>query len=171
MGSEMCIRDRLSSELTMDHLLLGKWFYMAFVGTLQVAVMFLWASQVFSVELMTHLDGFLMMTISTSLAVSGFGLFMATLCQSRSQLNGVSTVLVLTMSALGGSMVPRYLMSDSLQKIGLFTFNAWAIDGYDKIFWRELPVNALAPQLAVLTLSGVVFLSLARLLAVRWETR
>ena len=161
----------LSSELTMDHLLLGKWFYMAFVGTLQVAVMFLWASQVFSVELMTHLDGFLMMTISTSLAVSGFGLFMATLCQSRSQLNGVSTVLVLTMSALGGSMVPRYLMSDSLQKIGLFTFNAWAIDGYDKIFWRELPVNALAPQLAVLTLSGVVFLSLARLLAVRWETR
>ena len=80
-------------------------------------------------------------------------------------------MLVLTMSALGGSMVPRYLMSDSLQKIGLFTFNAWAIDGYDKIFWRELPVNALAPQLAVLTLSGVVFLSLARLLAVRWETR
>ena len=40
------------------------------------------------------------------------------------------------MSALGGSMVPRYLMNESLQHAGLLTFNAWAIDGYDKIFWR-----------------------------------
>ena len=66
-------------------------------------------------------------------------------------------------------MVPRYLMSDSLQRLGLLTFNAWAIDGYDKVFWRELPVAALAPQLAVLSLSGVFFLSVARLLAIRWE--
>jgi ABC-2 type transport system permease protein len=74
------------------------------------------------------------------------------------------------MSALGGSMVPRYLMSDGLQRCGLFTFNAWALDGYNKVFWRELPVSALAPQLFVLLLSGFVFLLLARLLAVRWET-
>ena len=68
-------------------------------------------------------------------------------------------------------MVPRYLMNESLQHAGLLTFNAWAIDGYDKIFWRELPVNTLGPQLAVLTLSGVLFLSIARLLAIRWESK
>ena len=159
----------LSSQLTMDELLLGKWFFMTALGAFQVAVMFLWASVAFSVNLSEHVDGFLMMTIATSIAASGFGLFMATLCKTRAQLNGFSTVVVLTMSALGGSMVPRYLMSDSLQKLGLLTFNAWAIDGYDKVFWRELPVAALAPQLAVLSLSGVFFLSVARLLAVRWE--
>lgn len=160
----------LSSHLTMDQLLLGKWFYITFVGVLQVSVMFAWANLVFSVDLLGHWDGFLMMTLATSLAVSGFGLFLATLCRSRGQLNGLSTIIVLTMSALGGSMVPRYLMNESLQRAGLLTFNAWAIDGYDKIFWRELPVNSLAPQLMVLTLSGVAFLLIARLLAVRWET-
>lgn len=159
----------LSSQLTMDELLLGKWFFMTALGAVQVAVMFLWASVVFSVNLSEHVDGFLMMTIATSIATSGFGLFMATLCKTRAQLSGFSTVVVLTMSALGGSMVPRYLMSDSLQRLGLLTFNAWAIDGYDKVFWRELPVAALAPQLAVLSLSGVFFLSVARLLAIRWE--
>lgn len=161
----------LASNLTMDQLLLGKWFYTAFLGILQVTVMFIWASLVFSVNLVDHLDGFVMMTIATAMAASGFSLFMATLCKSRSQLNGVSTVLLLTMSALGGSMIPRYLMSDSLQRLGLLTFNAWAIDGYDKVFWRELPVQTLAPQLAVLTISGVFFLCVARLLAVRWESK
>lgn len=159
----------LSSHLTMDELLLGKWFFMTTLGASQVAVMFLWASVAFSLNLTEHIDGFFMMTIATSLAASGFGLFMATLCKTRAQLSGFSTVVVLTMSALGGSMVPRYLMSDSLKNLGLFTFNAWAIDGFDKVFWRELPVAALAPQLAVLSLSGVFFLSIARLLAIRWE--
>ncbi len=160
----------LSTQMSMDQLLLGKWFYMSIIGVLQVGVMFLWAQVVFNVDLIGHLDGFLMMTVVTALAASGFGLFLATLCKSRGQLNGLSVVLILTMSALGGSMVPRYLMSDELQRYGLWTFNAWALDGYTKVFWRELPVDALAPQLGVLLISGVVFLLAARVLAVRWET-
>ena len=160
----------LSTQMSMDQLLLGKWFYMSSIGVLQVGVMFLWAQFVFNVDLLGHLDGFLMMTEVTVLAASAFGLFLATLCKSRGQLNGLSVILILTMSALGGSMVPRYLMSDELQQYGLWTFNAWALDGYTKVFWRELPVDALAPQLAVLLTSGVVFLLAARVLAVRWET-
>ena len=160
----------LSTQMSMDQLLLGKWFYMSSVGVLQVGVMFVWAQLVFNVDLIGHLDGFLMMTVVTALAASAFGLFLATLCKSRGQLNGLSVILILTMSALGGSMVPRYLMSDELQQYGLWTFNAWALDGYTKVFWRELPVDALAPQLGVLLVSGVVFLLAARVLAVRWET-
>lgn len=160
----------LSTQMSMDQLLLGKWFYMSIIGVLQVGVMFLWAQVVFNVDLIGHLDGFLMMTVVTALAASGFGLFLATLCKSRGQLNGLSVILILTMSALGGSMVPRYLMSEELQQYGLWTFNAWALDGYTKVFWRELPVDALAPQLGVLLISGVVFLLAARVLAVRWET-
>ena len=160
----------LSTQMSMDQLLLGKWFFMSSIGVLQVGVMFVWAQLVFNVDLIGHLDGFLMMTVVTALAASAFGLFLATLCKSRGQLNGLSVILILTMSALGGSMVPRYLMSDELQQYGLWTFNAWALDGYTKVFWRELPVDALAPQLGVLLMSGVVFLLAARLLAVRWET-
>jgi len=160
----------LSTQMSMDQLLLGKWFYMSSIGVLQVGVMFVWAQLVFNVDLIGHLDGFLMMTVVTALAASAFGLFLATLCKSRGQLNGLSVILILTMSAMGGSMVPRYLMSDELQQYGLWTFNAWALDGYTKVFWRELPVDALAPQLSVLLISGVVFLLAARLLAVRWET-
>ena len=59
-------------------------------------------------------------------AMHGFGLVLATACRSRAQLSGVSTIVILSMSALGGSMFPRFMMSETLQRVGLVTFNAWA---------------------------------------------
>jgi ABC-2 type transport system permease protein len=159
----------LASQLTMDQLLMGKWLYLTLLGSLQITVMFLWGQFVFGVELIQHLDGFILMTLVTSGAASSFALLLATLCGSRSQLNWISIVLVLGMSALGGSMVPRYLMSERIQELGLFTFNAWALDGYNKVFWRDLPVEELWPQLSVLTLCGLAFIIAARLGARRWE--
>ena len=73
------------------------------------------------------------------------------------------------MSAVGGSMFPRFAMSEGLQTAGLFTFNAWALDGYQKVFWRDAPVWELWPQLLVLASLTVVFLVAARSLARRWE--
>ncbi len=57
-----------------------------------------------------------------------------------------------------------------MQKIGLFTFNAWSLDGYIKVFWRNAPLRDLLPQLGVLLAFTVAFAVLARLLARRWET-
>jgi ABC-2 type transport system permease protein len=74
------------------------------------------------------------------------------------------------LNALGGSMFPRFLMSEQLQKLSLVGFNAWALDGYLKVFWRDAPVRDLWPQVLVLTAIAAVLLSLARLFARRWET-
>lgn len=160
----------LSTQMSMDQLLLGKWFYITIIGIIQVTVMFVWAQLVFQVDLIGHWDGFLTMTVVTAAAAAAFGLLLATLCKTRGQLNGLSVILILTMSALGGSMVPRYVMSDQLQELGLWTFNAWALDGYNKIFWRDLPPASLAPQLSVLMSCSLCFLLFARCLAIRWET-
>jgi ABC-2 type transport system permease protein len=61
-------------------------------------------------------------------------------------------------------------MSDTMQKLGLLTFNAWALDGYLKVFWHDAPLWQLWPQLLMLTALGATFFSLARLFARRWET-
>jgi ABC-2 type transport system permease protein len=77
--------------------------------------------------------------------------------------------VILTMSSIGGSMFPRFLMSESMQRFGLVTFNAWALDGYLKVFWRDAPLSALWPQVLVLTVLAVLFLSAARFFARKWE--
>ena len=61
-------------------------------------------------------------------------------------------------------------MPEKMQKIGLLTLNAWAIDGFQKIFWRDEPVSSVRPQVAVLLGVGVVFFLIARKMAERWET-
>jgi ABC-2 type transport system permease protein len=160
----------LTSRAGMGTVLTGKWLYISLLGVFQITVMFVWGMLVFGLDLLHHLPGFFVMTIFTAAAAGGFGLVLATLCKSRQQLGGLSTILILTQSALGGSMFPRFLMSEGMQKVGLFTFNAWALDGYIKVFWRDAPLTALWPQLAVLAALTAVFLTVARMLARRWET-
>jgi ABC-2 type transport system permease protein len=160
----------LTSRAGMGTVLAGKWLFITLFGMFQITVMFVWGMAVFRLDLLSHIPGFLVMTAATAAAAAGFGLVLATLCRTRQQLGGLSTILILTQSALGGSMFPRFLMSEGMQKMGLFTFNAWALDGYIKVFWRDAPLVALWPQLAVLAALTVAFLFIARLLARRWET-
>ncbi len=159
----------LCSRMTMDHLLMGKWCYLVLIGILQTSLMFVVGALCFGLNLEDHLDGFAAMTIVSASAAASFALMLASICRTRTQLGWVSTIIILSMSALGGSMVPRYLMSEEIQRIGQFTFNAWALDGYNKVFWRELPLIELRRELAVLVICAFVFMVIARLFATRWD--
>ena len=163
--------DRLrSARVRMSTLLGGKLAYCAALAFLQLVAMFLWGAAMFHLELFSHIPGFLVMTAASALTAASFGLVIATLSRTRPQQAAISTLLILTMSALGGSMFPRFLMPEAMKTIGLFTFNAWAIDGYTKVFWRDEPPSHLLPQLAVLLGSSIVLFALARFLARRWES-
>lgn len=160
----------VGSKAGMTGVLAGKWLFITLLGVLQLTVMFTWGMLMFHLPFLDHLPGFFVMSVVTAAAAAGFGLVLATISRSRAQLSGISTILILGMSAIGGSMFPRFLMSEGMQKMGLVTFNAWALDGYIKVFWRNAPITDLWPQVAVLVGLGAVFLIVARMFARRWET-
>jgi ABC-2 type transport system permease protein len=143
--------------------------YSALLASAQLTLMFLWGAAVFHLDLFTHIPGFLVMTAVTSFAVAGFGMLLASVSHTRAQAGAIATLLILTMSAIGGSMFPRYFMPEAMQKVGLVTINAWAIDGFTKVFWRDEPILHLAPQVGVLLGAGVVLFLIARRFARRWE--
>jgi len=168
----------LTSQVTMTTLLASRWIFFGVVGVIQLMVMFVWGWAVFGLDLWApkRLVGFLAITIVTAAAAAAFGLVLAAICRSRAQLSGISTVVILVMSALGGSMVPRFIMPPFMETVSKFTFNGWALDGYLKVFWYADPeasligsLWALAPQLAVLSGLAISFFLLARRLARRWE--
>lgn len=159
----------LSSRVTMTTLLAGKLLFNTMLAFTQLVAMFLWGWAVFHLDLFTHIPGVIVMGLCTAFAVASFGMLLASMCHSRGQLGAVSTLLILMMSSLGGSMFPRFLMPESVQKAGLFTINAWAIDGFTKVFWRDLPITALWQQVSVLLAIGIVLFALARRIARRWE--
>jgi ABC-2 type transport system permease protein len=168
----------LSSNLSMNSLLASHWLFYSLMGCLQLLLMFLWGKFVFGLDLFTpnHIAGCTVMATVTALAAAGFGMLLATVCRTRAQMGGISTIVILVMSALGGSMIPRFVMPAGIQMTSKFTFNGWAIDGFLKVFWYDDPSDTvwqslikLWPELLVLSLMTVVFMTVARLFAKRWE--
>jgi linearmycin/streptolysin S transport system permease protein len=161
----------LSSRVTMTTLLAGKLFYNSLLAFAQLTVMFLWGWAVFKLDLFTplHVAGFVVMGMFSAVAVASFGILLASICHTRAQLGALSTLIILVMSSIGGSMFPRYLMPQSMQTAGLFTINAWAIDGFTKVFWRDLPISALWPQVGMLLAIAIGLFLIARRIARRWE--
>ncbi|HTX77484.1 MAG TPA: ABC transporter permease [Terracidiphilus sp.] len=159
----------LSTRVTMTKLMAGKLVFNTLLAFVQLVAMFLWGWAVFKLDFFSHLPGFVVMGICTAFAVAAFGMLLASACHTRAQLGALSTLVILIMSSIGGSMFPRFLMPEAMQKAGLLTINAWAIDGFTKVFWRDLPVTALWPQVSVLVGIGVVLFVVARRVARRWE--
>ncbi len=159
----------LSSRVTMTTLLLGKLTFNSLLAFAQLVLMFLWAWAVFKLDFWSHIPGFVVMGICTAVAVAAFGMLLASVCRTRAQLGALSTLVILVMSSIGGSMFPRFLMPEAMQKAGLLTINAWAIDGFTKVFWRDEPVSHLWPQVLVLLGIAIALFAIARRLARRWE--
>ena len=158
-----------TTRVNFTTLLIGKLGYLWTLGFIQLCVMFLWGALVFKLDLFHHIPGFLMMAVTTTFCTAAFGLLLASFCRTRAQLAAISTLVVLTISALGGSMFPRFLMPEKLQKAGLVLFNSWALDGFTNVFWRDMPLSSLLLPMAVLVGFGIVFFAAARQLTKRWE--
>ena len=159
----------LVSQAGLFHIVGGKWLGILLLGCLQITVMFVWAELVFRIQLAKHVVGFCIMTFSTAAATASFAMLLATLCKSRAQLNAISVVIILSMSAVGGSMIPRFAMSDRMKEIGKWTFNAWALDGYQKVFWFQSPLSSLQNEVTVLLGSAFVLGVLAFVFSRRWK--
>jgi len=169
----------LTATSSINVLLTGRWFFYTIIGVCQLTLLFVWGATDYGLDLWTvnHLVGIFAMTIPTAAAAAAFGIMFASACRTRAQLNGISTIVILVMSAFGGSMIPRDFMSESMQTVSKLTFNGWAMDGYRLVFWYDDPdatllesLATLVPSISVIIGLTVLFVTISRLLARRWAS-
>lgn len=145
----------------------GKFLYLVAQGFVQVAVIFLVAWLVHGVDLPGHLWEWTMTTLAAAAAAAGLALAITTAFTTRQQAQTFANIAVLILSALGGSMVPRFLMPRILQEIGWITPNAWALEAYTSIFWRDESVTALLLPVGLLVIAALLGLFVAQRLTRR----
>lgn len=133
----------------------GKFLFTGLVGLAQLVVLFLYGNLVFDVPLLRAPLALAVLSVAVAAAVTGFGLLFAVVCRTQKQLEGLSTLVVLTMSALGGSWWPLAITPEWYQKLGHLTLNAWAMDGFQGIFWYEKGLGGILPEIGVLC--GIAF--------------
>jgi ABC-2 type transport system permease protein len=145
----------------------GKFMFLCVQGFLQVAVIFLVGWGVFGIELWSNLLPWAATTLAAAIAASGLALAFVTLCRSKQQAQSLGQMVILVVSAVGGSMVPRYLMPGYVQALGWATPNTWALDAYGAIFARADGAMAILLPCGVLIATGLTGLLAAHLLARR----
>ncbi len=145
----------------------GKFAFLVVQGILQVTIIFVVAWLAFGVDLPRHILPWAGTTVVSALSAAGLALVFVLLCRSKQQAQTLTNIVVLIVSAIGGSMVPRFLMPQWIQDIGWLTPNTWAVEAYNEIFWRASGLDALILPWIMLGASGALALVAANVLAYR----
>ena len=155
---EGTLKKLLYSPIHPRNILFGKMLSANIISILQLVIMFIFARLAFGLDIFSHLPSLLLMIIATAFACSSFGVLLASFAKSRQQVQAMSTLIILVMSCIGGSMIPTFIMPAFMQKISVFTVNYWGIQGFYDIFWRMLPLTdtVLLSRILVLLLIGTV---------------
>lgn len=158
------IRRMLAAPIGAVHIISGQLITAFVVSFAQCYVMYLYAWLVFQVAIWDIAAGLFVLTAVTCAAATALGMLMAAFCRTGEQLDAMSSVIILAMSAIGGSMVPRFVMPLFMQKLGLFTINGWAYDGIMALIRHEGFAGIVWPCLvllgastAFLAISTIVF--------------
>jgi ABC-type multidrug transport system permease subunit len=128
----------LYSPIRPSSILFGKMTAAGLTALLQLTVLFVYAKMSFHLDLGKNVPGLIVMMVSTAFACAGFGSFIASISKTRAQADLVSRIVVLSMSAIGGSMIPTFIMPAFMQKISVVSINYWSIQGFYDIYWRNL---------------------------------
>lgn len=148
------IADRILAGVSgLAPVISGKFVFLVAQGVLQATAIFATAMIVYKVPVHDHLGPWLLTTLLTAMAAAGLALAIVSLCRTREQAQMLSTFVILILAAVGGSMVPRFLMPAWLQTVGWFTPHAWAIEAYQSILWRDGGVSSV--YLAWIVLAGI----------------
>ncbi len=150
------IADRiLAGRAGMGPVVTGKFLFLIAQGAAQAAVIFATAQIVYQVPTLQHLGLWSVTTAATAAAAGGLALGLVALCRTREQAQMLSTFVILILAAIGGSMVPRFLMPPWLQDLGWWTPHAWVIDAYQGLLWRDEGAAALYKAWIVLAAIGL----------------
>ena len=116
----------------------------------------------------THPFALLAITVAASFAASGLGLLIAALAKTTEQIGGIGSMLVVTMAALGGVMVPRVAMPQSMQNVGLLTPHAWALMAYQDVLVKGGGLMTVLPAVGGLLGFASLFFAVA-IVRFRWD--
>jgi ABC-type multidrug transport system permease subunit len=137
---------------------LGSGFVFSLIQ-MMILVLFTWGA--FSLDVFRNFGGLLLISLGTVFAATGFGVFIASIARSQKQVESISLITILVMSALGGSMIPLFLFPPLLKTVAMFTINYWAIDGFYDVLGRDVGVMANLSNFAMLLLFGMVTSAIA----------
>lgn len=146
----------LYSPISANTVLFAKMLSTFFLAFIQLTIMFIFSWLVFGLDIFINVPALILMIICTAFAVSSFGIFLASIAKTRAQAQSLSTLIILIMSSVGGSIIPMFAMPAIMKKVAVVSVNYWGIQGFYDIFWRDLSLIEILPKMLILIGMGTV---------------
>jgi ABC-2 type transport system permease protein len=157
-----------SAPVSRFALLAGRAVSGTLVSLMILAVSFAFAIIVFGVRIEGSVLGFLAVSLACAVMAATFGVLIAAVCNTPATARGVTTLVILMMSMLGGAWVPTFIFPTWLQRAGLILPVRWAVDGLDAMTWRGIGFSGALGPVLVLVGFAILFGAVAAA-RFRWE--
>jgi ABC-2 type transport system permease protein len=151
----------LMSGVSASELLFSKFFYAIVLGSFQLVVMFIYGWLIFGLQIFNHWAALVILIVITATVTSALGLIISALARTEEQAAGIQTVVILSISAVGGAMFPSFLMPKIINSIATITPVFWAMQGFTDIFWRNEGLSGILLECGILLLMSVVYAGIA----------
>ena len=133
------LRRLLVSRAPRHALLLGKFLFCLAIGTVQLTVLFAFGEAAFSIGAYRDPLTLLALCVTWTATATSFGILIAVWARTQKQAEGLSTLLILVMAALGGCWFP--LQTADLpwygEVITRSTLTYWAMEGFQNLLWHQ----------------------------------
>lgn len=101
---------------------------------------------------------------AVSLAALGYGLLVSVVARTTEHAVVLGGGGIIIMAAIGGIMVPTYVMPDIMQTIAQWSPMGWALSGFQNLLLNQYELSQIANELGKLTAFGLTALGLAALI-------
>ena len=154
-----------SMNISTGLLLAGKLMPFFIVNLIQVLLMILVG--IFVVPLLggdkltmgDSYGGLLLITTAVSFCSISFALLVASVAKTTEHATTIGGVFNIILGALGGIMIPKFVMPDFMQTLSVLSPMSWGLDGFLDIFLRNGNILDVMKESLLLFLLGLVMLS------------
>ena len=122
-----------------------------------------------SLEMGTHYGAILAAALAAGFAATGFGIMMGAINRTTEQSSVFCATAVVIAAALGGIMVPSFLMPIKMQHIGQLSPLQWGLSAFVDLFLRGGTFATVLPKLVKLVAFGAATMGVAVLVFCRRE--
>ena len=104
------------------------------------------------------------LSLALSLAAIGLAMLIATFVDSIEQATTIGGIINILLGAIGGVMVPKFIMPDFMQTFANVSPMSWGLEGYLTLFLKQGTLADVSTEIFALTSFGMVALLLAAMI-------
>lgn len=140
----------LSTPVRRAHLLWSKYLFGIALGVVQLITLFFAGRVMFGIDVTSNFGNLVAICLAASLACTAFGMLLAAITRTPAAASGLATLLILTMSSVGGAWFPVSFMPEFIQQVSKLTVVYWAMEGFAQVLWNGCTFGELLPTIGVL---------------------